>query len=234
MSDVRVPAGWYTDPSDATMLRYWTGEAWTDSVRPLQNVASQAEGQAAVQSYPSPVGQPVSQPVSESSAQVETQTWEQSASSHSTPQPNANDSIPAYNPFFTMVDVKKGKSLLIAVTTLFLGMSLLATLLSVATTVNAGSSGEAAFDLIQGLIRFALECVLFLLIFKGYNWARIVTLVLFSIGLALALFSAFLMPVLPTTMVTMLVMSLIYGFAIYVLASRPVRLYQRYKRPRAQ
>lgn len=30
----QVPAGWYGDPHDATMLRYWDGAAWTEHTAP--------------------------------------------------------------------------------------------------------------------------------------------------------------------------------------------------------
>jgi hypothetical protein len=41
MSDVQQPAGWYTDPAgDATKLRYWDGNNWTDQL--MDAVISQA------------------------------------------------------------------------------------------------------------------------------------------------------------------------------------------------
>ena len=39
MADSPV-AGWYDDPADATMLRYWDGAAWTDRLRPKNAAAA--------------------------------------------------------------------------------------------------------------------------------------------------------------------------------------------------
>jgi Protein of unknown function (DUF2510) len=30
------PAGWYTDPNDATTQRYWDGQQWTENRAPLE------------------------------------------------------------------------------------------------------------------------------------------------------------------------------------------------------
>ena len=46
MTGPRAPAGWYPDPSDANVVRYWDGTAWTDL--------------AAAPSPPLPVNQPAS------------------------------------------------------------------------------------------------------------------------------------------------------------------------------
>lgn len=34
-----IAAGWYSDPSDATMIRYWDGVVWTERVAPLSTEA---------------------------------------------------------------------------------------------------------------------------------------------------------------------------------------------------
>jgi Protein of unknown function (DUF2510) len=33
-----APANWYTDPGNASFERYWNGQGWTESVRPLQPI----------------------------------------------------------------------------------------------------------------------------------------------------------------------------------------------------
>ena len=50
MSDTSTPlpaAGWYADPQNDAMLRYWDGAQWSDQVRPL--VTGQGPGEAAAQ-----------------------------------------------------------------------------------------------------------------------------------------------------------------------------------------
>ncbi|PKQ25066.1 MAG: hypothetical protein CVT64_11565 [Actinobacteria bacterium HGW-Actinobacteria-4] len=48
------PAGWYNDPSDPTLQRYWDGAAWTQQVAPLTPTSlAGPEAQAAVEP-PSP------------------------------------------------------------------------------------------------------------------------------------------------------------------------------------
>lgn len=46
MSDA-PPAGWFPDPDDSTLLRYWDGSAWTD-----QRVARQNSAAAVTQEFP--------------------------------------------------------------------------------------------------------------------------------------------------------------------------------------
>ena len=38
MTDAQVPAGWYPDPAgDASKIRYWDGQNWTDQTQDAQN-----------------------------------------------------------------------------------------------------------------------------------------------------------------------------------------------------
>jgi hypothetical protein len=37
-----TPAGWYRDPADLRLLRYWDGTVWSDQVRPAEPIAAPA------------------------------------------------------------------------------------------------------------------------------------------------------------------------------------------------
>jgi len=45
MSEERehAPAGWYLDPDEFEVERYWTGQAWTEQVRAVQSVAARGD-----------------------------------------------------------------------------------------------------------------------------------------------------------------------------------------------
>jgi len=38
-----VPAGWYPDPDEFEVERYWNGQAWTERVRAMQSVAARGD-----------------------------------------------------------------------------------------------------------------------------------------------------------------------------------------------
>lgn len=40
-SSPALPAGWYVNPDNAAELRWWTGQEWTASTRPLEPPAAQ-------------------------------------------------------------------------------------------------------------------------------------------------------------------------------------------------
>lgn len=56
-----VPAGWYTDPQEASLVRYWDGLRWTDHVQPAQP-QQPVQPQTAVPQVPVPVQQAPQQP----------------------------------------------------------------------------------------------------------------------------------------------------------------------------
>ena len=64
-----IPAGWYPDPGDPNLLRFWDGFAWTSHVHPLyggpQPPAAFVQGPYVSQPHlpqPYPVGHPVVAP----------------------------------------------------------------------------------------------------------------------------------------------------------------------------
>ena len=69
--------------------------------------------------------------------------------------------------------------------------------------------------LIQQIIRFLLTIGLLLMVYKGKNWAKIVSIILFSLGLLGALFALGTLETPLINKVPLLVMTFVYSMAIY-------------------
>lgn len=69
--------------------------------------------------------------------------------------------------------------------------------------------------LIQQIIRFLLTVGLLIMVYKGKNWAKIVSIILFSLALLGALFGLFTLQTPFINKVPMLVMVFVYSMAIY-------------------
>lgn len=123
-----------------------------------------------------------------------------------------------------MENVSKGKKLLIAAIVVSLLISFAGTALNSSLLYVSGKPNEATFKLAQGAFRFILECLLFLFIYKGHRWARIVALVLFGIGTLISLITVF------ASGIFMLIIAIPYSVIFIILVSKPVKDYQDYKR----
>lgn len=120
--------------------------------------------------------------------------------------------------------VTKGKKMLIAVIVANLVISVFTIAIYASLLNTIGETSKAAYELAQGLFRFVLECLMFLFIFKGHRWARIVAMVLFGLGGVFALLMVFRSGYL------MLFMAILYILSFIVLLSKSVKAYQRYKK----
>lgn len=69
--------------------------------------------------------------------------------------------------------------------------------------------------LIQQIIRFLLTVGLLIMVYKGKNWAKIVSIILFSLAVLGALFGLFTLQTPFINKVPMLVMTFVYSMAIY-------------------
>jgi prepilin signal peptidase PulO-like enzyme (type II secretory pathway) len=69
--------------------------------------------------------------------------------------------------------------------------------------------------LIQQIIRFSLTVGLLYLIYIGKNWARILSIILFSIGAIGAVISLFTIEIPVINKIPIIVMMLVYSIAIY-------------------
>jgi hypothetical protein len=125
-----------------------------------------------------------------------------------------------------MEEVKKGKKLLIAIMGIFLTMSFTLLVLNYSLVYDSGRIAEAKFRLIQGGIRFSLECLLFWLIYNGHNWARILAVVLFGFG---AIISIVMISV-DYTNYYMIVSALLFIVFLVILLGKPLKAFQEYRR----
>lgn len=131
-----------------------------------------------------------------------------------------------------MKEINRGKKLLIAAIAITLAMSFLVTAANVSLSYAAGEMDMGTNELVQGIIRFSLECALFACVYQGFNWARILSAVLYGIAFAISLLSALAFAAVPLAMLMMLAMSAVDIFAVVVFLSKPVRAYQYHKRPK--
>lgn len=120
--------------------------------------------------------------------------------------------------------INKGKKLLIISIVTVLALSFIITALISGLYYNAGQIGEANHELIQGIIRFALSCLLFYFVYKGHRWAKIVTLVLFGFSGIAGMIMSF------TISMYLLILAIVYIGCFVILLSKPVTAYMDYKR----
>ena len=69
--------------------------------------------------------------------------------------------------------------------------------------------------LIQQIVRFSFTFGLLIMVYKGKNWAKIVSIVLFSLALLVALFGLLTLEILLINKVPLLVMIFVYSMVIY-------------------
>jgi len=123
-----------------------------------------------------------------------------------------------------MESVKRGKVLLVVMISVCLTFSFISFALSASVEYVSGEATNAIYELIQGLIRFILECVLFFFLFKGYKWAKIVTMVLTVIGALASFVSMF------SIHLIMGVFFIIYIALFIILLLKPVNEFFRFQR----
>lgn len=118
----------------------------------------------------------------------------------------------------TIGEVEKGKKLVICViiiSLLFEGFSIL---------LNAVWGNGNVFRLTQSVVRFVLDCLLNYNLYKGYNWARVVSAILFGSAGIISLIFTF------TFGWLMLVLGIPFVICAGILISNPVKAYQHYRR----
>lgn len=120
--------------------------------------------------------------------------------------------------------VQRGKKLLIIFTIGLLAISFLTTAINGSLLYREGQVQEATYKLTQGAIRFGLEYLLLVFLFKGHRWAKVLAAILCGVtgGMSIMLYSA------GGWVMVALAIPFLAGFVL--LLSKPVAAYQRYKR----
>ena len=119
--------------------------------------------------------------------------------------------------------MKRGKLLLVVMIATFLTFSFLTFALTASAYYVSGDTTKAIYELLQGFIRFALECLLFIVLFRGYPWAKIVTMVLMAFGDLASLVAISFFPIMSLYVV-------VYTAFIITLLLKPVNEFLKSQR----
>ena len=125
-----------------------------------------------------------------------------------------------------MEKVRTGKILLITVIIMALTIDIIAIAQDASLRYSLGNSGEALYSIVRGGVRFIIMCILFVFMYRGSNKARIITIVLLGLGIAVGIYYLIM-----AFEVLLFVMVVIYILALIALASGPVKAYQNHVRP---
>jgi len=128
-----------------------------------------------------------------------------------------------------MDEVKKGRILLIITIVIYLTNSFV----SIVQNVFEQHSFERAFySAFGGLTRFTFECLLFMFVYKGFKWARILIIIISGIfSLASIYFLITAISAKASTFYAQLIQFIpAYSLTFIFLLFKPVRQYQAYKR----
>lgn len=108
-----------------------------------------------------------------------------------------------------LIKIERKRTILISISILLVSVYTIYSYSAVRSEVETGK-------LIQQLIRFLLTVVLLFFVYQGKNWARVLSIVLFSIAILGALF-ALLMVQAPTlyAKLPLLVMLVVYSVAVF-------------------
>ena len=120
--------------------------------------------------------------------------------------------------------IKRGKVLVIVMISVCLTISFISFALSASLEHTSGETLNAIHELVQGFIRFILECALFFFLFKGHKWAKITTMVLYGIGAIGSLITMF------STHMLMAVFFISYSAFFIILLLKPVNAFLEFQR----
>ncbi len=99
--------------------------------------------------------------------------------------------------------------------TILISISILLVSLFTICFYNSVASEIESKKMIQQTIRFLLTIGLLLMVYKGKNWARIVSIILFSLGVLGAIFGLISVPQSMVIKIPFIVMLLVYSVSIY-------------------
>lgn len=123
---------------------------------------------------------------------------------------------------FEEEDIEKGRKAITKIALVIIGLDVLS-LLVLLMTGNIGSFGT-------GFVRIIFTCLLFYCLYKGYSWAKTLTIILFLIALVISLVSAFILE----HSIVSVFMFLYCGLSVYVVCllafSSNVREFLKYQK----
>lgn len=83
--------------------------------------------------------------------------------------------------------------------------------------------------LVQQMIRFAFTVLLLYHVYKGKNWAKIVMIILFSLGSLIGIVSLFLLEQDIVLKIPLLVMIIVYSLSVYHFSSKSYKVFAKYQ-----
>jgi|SRR5690606_23109168 hypothetical protein len=83
--------------------------------------------------------------------------------------------------------------------------------------------------LVQQMIRFAFTVLLLYHVYKGKNWAKIVMIILFSLGSLIGIVSLFLLEQDIVLKIPLLVMIIVYSLSVYHFSSKSYKAFAKYQ-----
>jgi len=128
-----------------------------------------------------------------------------------------------------MESVLKGRKIVIGIIITILLIDFITIAVTSSLSVSYGNIEEATYNLMQGIFRFILECLLLFFLYKGHKWAKWTILILFFLG---GLFS--LISLLQIFNIFLLFLGLIYiSIGITLLKSSSVKDFLRYQKDKS-
>ncbi|TCN56441.1 hypothetical protein EV142_105219 [Flavobacterium circumlabens] len=99
--------------------------------------------------------------------------------------------------------------------TIFISISILMVSLHTIYFYNSTMPEIELKKIIQQTIRFLLTIGLLILVYRGKNWARILSVILFSLGILGAIIGLITIKTAPVNKTPLIVMILVYSIAVY-------------------
>lgn len=130
-----------------------------------------------------------------------------------------------------MEPFKKGKKIIISMIAIVILTSILTTVGCAFIYASNNDTTRLISQLVRGTIRLSLECVIFIFLYKGREWAKTLTIILYLVGGVFGVISSIGLLGASTFAILLVIMSILYiGFAVVLITSKSVENYLTHKR----
>ncbi|QOX62237.1 hypothetical protein FRZ06_02135 [Anoxybacterium hadale] len=130
-----------------------------------------------------------------------------------------------------MDPLKKGKKIIISLISIFIFTSIITTVECSFIYASNNDTVRLISQLTSGTIRLSLECVIFVFLYKGREWAKTLTIILFLVGGVFGVIRSIALLGASTFAILLIIMSLLYvGFAVVLITSKSIEHYLSNKR----
>ena len=126
--------------------------------------------------------------------------------------------------------INRGKKLLITAIVIYLSMEIAVILFSASIYYASGDVDLITASLFRGIVRNIFACLLFMFIYKGHNWARIIVLVLTGVSILYCFVSIIVFSSMLLLVILMLILLVPMFFLFFILLNKSVKAFQHYKK----